>query len=275
MSVKLMAKAWDSDVGGNDLLVLLALCDFANDDGELFPSLATISKKSKVCKSSLAYILKAYEEIGVITRSQRKRENGSDTSTFYKILTLEFDSKSYKKAYQKARNYKSAESPQCEHPYPQCEHPQNKGNIKIVDTLNHIVDTQNANCGHLEPSYLNHQYINHQEKYIQKENENDDLKVKPKDLVNFYKENISNLQAKTKEIASTNAMALCPDGLEKILIGLENYANDLPKDNFHITNLEKFIKEKKYLDYQESVKRNAPLNPLIISDKKYTANEEF
>lgn len=273
MSVKLMAKAWDSDVGGNDLLVLLALCDFANDDGELFPSLATISKKAKVCKSSLAYILKAYEEIGVITRSQRKRENGSDTSTFYKILTLEFDSKSYKKAYQKARNYKSAESPQCEHHQPHCEHPQNKENIKIVDTPDHIVDTQNANCGHLEPSYLNHHNLNHHKKYIKKENESSDLK--PKDLITFYKENISNLQSKIKEIGSTNVMALCPDGLEKILIGLKNYANDLPKDKFHITNLEKFIKEKFYLDYQEATRKNAPLNPLNISGKQYTASKDF
>lgn len=267
MSVKLMAKAWDTDQGGNDLLVLLALCDFANDDGELFPSLLTISKKAKVGKTTLGYILRAYEEIGVITRSRRKRENGSDTSNFYKINTLSFDSSAYKKAYQKARNYNQNKS--------QCDNPNEVEKNHIVTTPDHIVTTQTANCDNLEPSYSNHQYINHQEKYIQKENENEDLKIKPKDLVNFYKENISNLQAKIKEVASTNAMALCPDGLEKILIGLRNYANDLPKDKFHITNLEKFIKEKKYLDYQESVKRNAPLNPLIISDKKYTASEEF
>lgn len=111
------------------------------------------------------------------------------------------------------------------------------------------------------------------EKYIQKENEISE--IKPKELIDFYKENISNLQSKIKEIKSINAIALCPDRLEKILIGLRNYANDLPKDAFHITNLENFIKEKKYLDYQESVKRNAPLNPLIISDKKYTASEVF
>lgn len=97
----------------------------------------------------------------------------------------------------------------------------------------------------------------------------------PKDLITFYKENISNLQSKIKEVSSTNAMALCPDGLEKILIGLKNYANDLPKDKFHITNLEKFIKEKFYLDYQEVVRKNAPANPLSISGKKYTQSEEF
>ncbi len=267
MAVKMMAKAWDTDVSGNDLLVLLALCDFSNDDGELFPSLATISKKAKVGKTTLGYILRAYEEIGVITRSRRKRENGSDTSNFYKINTLSFDAIAYKKAYQKARNYNQEKS--------QCDTPNEAEKNHIVTTPDHIVTTQIANCDNLEPSYLNHQDINHQEKYIQKENENEDLKIKPKDLITFYKENISNLQSKIKEIGSTNAMALCPDGLEKILIGLKNYANDLPKDKFHITNLEKFIKEKFYIDYQEAIKKNAPLNPLNISGKQYTANEEF
>lgn len=138
-----MAKAWDSPVGGNDLLVLLSLCDFANDEGELYPSLATIKKKSKVSKSSLCYILKAFEDVGVITRSKRKRENGSDTSTYYKILTLDFDSETYKKAYQNARKYIAVESPQCEHHSPQCGHHQNEENIKIVDTPLQIVDTLN------------------------------------------------------------------------------------------------------------------------------------
>lgn len=111
------------------------------------------------------------------------------------------------------------------------------------------------------------------EKYIQKENEN--LKIKPKDLINFYKENISPLQSKIKEMKSINALALCPNAFEKILVGLKNYANDLPKDKFHITNLENFIKEKIYLDYQEPAKRNTPINSLNISGKNYTASEEF
>ena len=275
MSVKLMAKAWDTGQKGNDLLVLLALCDFANDDGELYPSLATISSKAKVCKSSLSYILRAYETIGVITRKQRKRENGSDTSTYYKILTLDFDSSAYKKAYQEARKYLPNNSSQCEHLIPQCEHPKNDDNFEIMNTPFEIVNTQNANCEHLEPSYINHQYINHHKENIKRKSEIEISEVKPKDIITFYKENISNLQSKIKEISSVNAMALCSDGLEKILTGLSNYANDLPKDSFHITNLEKFIKEKFYLDYQEPIRKNAPTNKLVIAGKQYTSNEEF
>ena len=266
MSIKLLSKAWETDQKGNDLLVLLALCDFANDEGVLYPSLATISKKAKVSKSTLCYILKAYEEIGIITRETRKRENGSDTSTIYKINTLTVDTAAYKKAYQKARKYENT---------PQCGHPKKEEKVKIVDTQVHIVDTLTANCGHLEPSYSNRQDINHHKKIYTKKDENEISKTKAKDLISFYKENISELRSKIKEVSSTNAMALCPDGLEKILIGLKNYANDLPKDKFHITNLEKFIKEKFYLDYQEVVRKNAPANPLSISGKKYTQSEEF
>lgn len=111
------------------------------------------------------------------------------------------------------------------------------------------------------------------EKYIQKENEISEIKAK--DLITFYKQNISPLQSKIKEMKSINALALCPNVFEKILVGLKNYANDLPKDKFHITNLENFIKEKIYLDYQEPVKRNAPTNLLNISGKNYTTSEEF
>lgn len=122
-------------------------------------------------------------------------------------------------------------------------------------------------------SKLYNSKLNSKEKYIKKEIKISE--VKPKDIITFYKENISNLQSKIKEISSVNAMVLCSDGLEKILIGLSNYANDLPKDSFHITNLEKFIKEKFYLDYQEPIRKNAPTNKLVIVGKKYTVNEEF
>ena len=33
MSIKLMAKAWETNQKGNDLLVLLAICDYASDEG--------------------------------------------------------------------------------------------------------------------------------------------------------------------------------------------------------------------------------------------------
>ncbi len=267
MSIDLMSKAWKTEQKGNDLLVLLALCDFANDDGELFPSLSTISKKAKVGKTTLGYILRAYEEIGVITRARRKRDNGSDTSNTYKINTLNFDSNAYKKAYQKARNY----IPEGSH----CDNPNKTNNSHIVTPQSHIVTPQSANCDNLEPSYLNHQVINHHLKNIQKENDEAIVKIKPKEIIDFYKENISNKNSKIKELKSFNALALLANEFEKILIGLKNYARDLPKDKFHTRNLLTFIQDKVYLDYQEAVKISSPTSTLAINDKKYTESENF
>jgi len=257
MSIKLMTKAWDTDQKGNDLLVLLAMCDFANDEGILFPSLKTIAKKAKVSKTTLSYILRAYEAIGVITRTQRKRENGSDTSTIYKINSLDFDSESFKKEYQKSRNYTSTSS--------QCEHPKTTENDKIVNTQSHNVNTQNANCEHLEPSILNHHSINPQ---LKKGG------IKVFDIISFYKNNISNLESKIKEIKATSSLALIPDSFDEVMLGLANYAKDLPKDAFKIKNLHNFIQDRTYKDYQTATSINKPTNTFAIKGKVYE-EEEF
>ena len=248
MSIKLMTKAWDTDQKGNDLLVLLAMCDYASDEGILFPSLKTLGAKSKVSKSTLAYILNAYESIGVITRDKRKRDNGSNTSTQYQINHLDINLEEYKKAYQEARNYTKK---------PQCGQGQEDKKVEIVDKENDIVDKGNSNCGQLEPSTLNHHSFNHHLKTSKKESV-----IKIKDIISYYSENISSLQAKIKEKAAIHEIAMIPkderqEVLAKVLVGLEHFSEALPEKIF-ITNLEKFIGEKIYLDYQEPVVQALP-----------------
>lgn len=248
MSIKLMSKAWDTDQKGNDLLVLLAMCDYASDEGILFPSLKTLGAKSKVSKSTLAYILNAYESIGVITRDKRKRDNGSNTSTQYQINHLDINLEEYKKAYQEARNYTKK---------PQCGQGQEVKKVEIVDKENDIVDKGNANCGQLEPSYSNHHSFNHHLKTSKKESV-----IKIKDIISYYSENISSLQAKIKEKAAIHKIAMIPkdekqEVLAKVLVGLKHFSKALPEKIF-ITNLSKFIGEKIYLDYQEPVVQALP-----------------
>lgn len=50
MSIKLMSKVWEeAEVSGSELLVLLALADYANDDGtSIYPSMQSIAKKSRL-----------------------------------------------------------------------------------------------------------------------------------------------------------------------------------------------------------------------------------
>lgn len=166
MAIELMSKAWKTELGGNDKLVLLALCDFANDEGVCYPSLSTLQSKAGIGKTTLTYILSAFEKIGVISRDKRKRGNNSDTSTLYHIHHFDICPKKYKEAYQNARNYTKKS---------QCEHPQENHN---VNTQSSQCEHSKPQCEHLEPSINRH--INHHIKNIKKESPT---------LVDEYKEN--------------------------------------------------------------------------------------
>ena len=282
MSIKLTAKAWETNQSGNDLLVLLALCDFSNDEGVSFPSLKTLSSKAKVSKTTLSYILRAYEDIGVITRERRTRDNKSDTSTLYKINHLNIDANEYQKAYQKARKYtvKNDESPQCEHPTKD----------KIVNTGSEIVNTLTANCEHLEPSSINHQVINQEERRennskltnAKKEtaplsfskNENVKSEINPKEIIEAYKNQISNKHSDIQEPTSFNIITQHSNEFKQILTGIMNYAKYLKQSNKKPEKLFFFIRNKIYLDYQVEVIEHQNINPGIKSSGPYQSKAD-
>ena len=282
MSIKLTAKAWETNQSGNDLLVLLALCDFSNDEGVSFPSLKTLSSKAKVSKTTLSYILRAYEDIGVITRERRTRDNKSDTSTLYKINHLNIDANAYQKAYQKARNYisKNDESPQCEHPTKD----------KIVNTGSENVNTLTANCEHLEPSSINHQVINQEERRennsnltnAKKEtaplsfskNENDKSEINPKEIIETYRNQISNKHSDIQEPTSFNIITQHSNEFKQILTGIENYGKSLKHSNKKPEKLFFFIRNKIYLDYQVETVEQQDINPGIKSSGPYQSKAD-
>lgn len=86
MSIKLMSQAWDTNAKGNELIVLLSLADFANDEGYCFPSWSILMEKCKISKDTLARVLNKLENDGYIIRESRKRTNGSDASNGYIVL---------------------------------------------------------------------------------------------------------------------------------------------------------------------------------------------
>lgn len=282
MSIKLTAKAWETNQSGNDLLVLLALCDFSNDEGVSFPSLKTLSSKAKVSKTTLSYILRAYEDIGVITRERRTRDNKSDTSTLYKINHLNIDANAYQKAYQKARNYisKNDESPQCEHPTKD----------KIVNTGSEIVNTLTANCEHLEPSSINHQVINQEERRennsnltnAKKEtaplsfskNENVKSEINPKEIIEAYKNQISNKHSDIQEPTSFNIITQHSNEFKQILTGIMNYGKSLKHSSKKPEKLFFFIRNKIYLDYQVETVEQQDINPGIKSSGPYQSKAD-
>ncbi|MDP2606094.1 MAG: conserved phage C-terminal domain-containing protein [Deltaproteobacteria bacterium] len=69
MSVKIMARVWGhSQQKGGELLVMLALADFANDAGESWPSIPTLADKSRLAERHTRRVLRNLESAGEIRR---------------------------------------------------------------------------------------------------------------------------------------------------------------------------------------------------------------
>lgn len=75
-----------------DKAVLLALCSFADRDGEAFPSLAKIAQSAGVDKSSVTRSLRNLERCEYVARRKRKRDGTCEfTSTFYTVKGISLD----------------------------------------------------------------------------------------------------------------------------------------------------------------------------------------
>jgi hypothetical protein len=78
MSIHIMSAVWKNSVqtGGN-LLLLLAMADFANDDGECWPSVATLATKARITDRHVRRILRQLEEDGEIKALDKPGQNGT------------------------------------------------------------------------------------------------------------------------------------------------------------------------------------------------------
>lgn len=86
MSVKAISWAWENGRGtAAQRLVLLALADSANDDGECWPGMGTIAKKTGVSVRSVHRAIGALEQAGLVEVQERRRSNGSYTSHLYRL----------------------------------------------------------------------------------------------------------------------------------------------------------------------------------------------
>lgn len=65
MSIRMMAEVWDNGPSNQgELLVLLALADFADDDGFCWPSVAAIASKARIEERSARRVIRRLEEAG-------------------------------------------------------------------------------------------------------------------------------------------------------------------------------------------------------------------
>lgn len=88
MSLKATTWAWSQDQLSDrlDLLVLLALADYANPDTDCcFPEQKSIAKKARCSVDSVQRALERLQVEGYVTRSRRTTTDGYRTSDLYKL----------------------------------------------------------------------------------------------------------------------------------------------------------------------------------------------
>ena len=79
----------DQELGPVDILVYIALAKHADTEGTCWPSLATIARLARVCRSSVAQAIKHLEARGYLQRTARFRPDGGVTSNVYKLMPME------------------------------------------------------------------------------------------------------------------------------------------------------------------------------------------
>lgn len=72
MSIRVMSRVWDhSQAEGNRLLVLLALADFADDEGYCWPKVEPLAHKARIGVRTVQSALADLEALGELERSGR------------------------------------------------------------------------------------------------------------------------------------------------------------------------------------------------------------
>lgn len=84
MSIKIMSKVWElSELSGGDLLVLLAIADFANDKGIAWPSVETLSKKARLSERQTQYVVQRLEKLKFLEIGDNEGPKGVNT---YRVM---------------------------------------------------------------------------------------------------------------------------------------------------------------------------------------------
>lgn len=82
-----MAAVWELfPGGGSELLALLALSDFADDDGRCFPSVATIAKKTRLSKSQAQRVVHGLIASGVVQVEGNESGGAPGSTRRYRVM---------------------------------------------------------------------------------------------------------------------------------------------------------------------------------------------
>lgn len=86
MSVKVITAIWDEKhLAGSDLLVALALADWADDNGRCYPSIASVASKSRLSRSQAQRVLRRLEEAGHLVVESNASGGAPGTTKRYRL----------------------------------------------------------------------------------------------------------------------------------------------------------------------------------------------
>lgn len=83
MSIKVITHVWEhSQQRGSALLMLLAIADNANEDGEAWPSIPTLAHKCRMTERNAQMLIHRLEAAGELTVQHRRRGEKNETNLF-------------------------------------------------------------------------------------------------------------------------------------------------------------------------------------------------
>lgn len=105
-------------------------------------------------------------------------------------------------------------------------------------------------------------------------NENDKSEINPKEIIEAYKNQISNKHSDIQEPTSFNIITQHSNEFKQILTGIMNYGESLKHSNKKPEKLFFFIRYKIYLDYQVETVEQQDINPGIKSSGPYQSKAD-
>lgn len=88
MAISVMTDVWEkSRARGTELLLLLAIADFANQDGVAYPSVPTLAKKIRMSERNTHYLLKKLATAGEL---EIMRNAGPRGCNLFRVQTLQY-----------------------------------------------------------------------------------------------------------------------------------------------------------------------------------------
>lgn len=131
MAFEYTTLAWQqSEAAGNTRLVLLVLADRANEQGECWPSIADLCRRTKASERTVQAALRELEKLGEIEVDYNSGQRGSNR---YRI-TIEASSKEAKPTPAKSAPPAKIAPPQISHPTPADSAPESIKNLSLEST---------------------------------------------------------------------------------------------------------------------------------------------